>query len=90
MFTAYITHSRDGYRLHVVDAPLWAIVAEAVAEDLCARLGHPLCQGRWPVSFRLGQRLLSTAARRQRQRWSTPLDDATVGLTFPESVIDFD
>lgn len=90
MLTAHVTSSREGYQLRVTDVPMWAVVAEAVAEELCARLGHPLCQGRWPVSYRLGQRLLSPAGRRQQERWSAPLSDATVRRTFPESVIDLD
>jgi hypothetical protein len=47
-----------------------------------------LCQGTWPIGFRLGQRLLSPASRRQRKRWSTPLTDEQVRQAFPESVID--
>lgn len=51
MLTSTITHSRDGYRLRVVEAPLWAVVAESATESLCGRLGHPLCRGVWPIGF---------------------------------------
>jgi hypothetical protein len=88
MLTAHITCSRDGYRLLVADVPLWAVLAEEIAGRLCTRLGHPLCRARWRATFALGQWLLSPAARRQRQRWSAPLDDTEVRRTFPESVID--
>jgi hypothetical protein len=66
MLTTTITYGRDGYRLRVAEAPLWSVVAEDVAESLCARSGHPLCQGTWPIGFRLGQWLLSQASRRGR------------------------
>jgi hypothetical protein len=88
MLTAHVTYSRDGYRLCVSAAPLWAVVAEAVAGELCTRLGHPLCQAQWPATFALGQWLLSPAARRQQERWSAPLSEARVRMTIPESVID--
>jgi hypothetical protein len=90
MLTTAITHGRDGYRLRVVEEPLWAVVAETAADAFCARLGHPLCRGIWPIGFRLGQRMLSPASRRQRERWSTPLSDDQVRQVFPEAVMDLD
>ena len=88
MLTTRITYGRDGYCVRVVEVPLWSVVAEDVAESLCARFGHPLCQGTWPIAFRLGQWLLSPASRRERERWSTPLTDDLVRQEFPESAID--
>lgn len=90
MLTSTITHSHGGYRLRVVETPLWAVVAETTAETACTRLGHAFCQGRGPIPFWLGQRLLSVAARREQERWSAPLTDDEVRRVFPESVLDLD
>jgi hypothetical protein len=90
MLTTSIRYSADGYRLVVTDVPLWAVVAESVAETACAWLGHPLCRGTSPLAFQLGQRLLSPASRREQGRWSTPISDDQVRETFPESVVDLD
>jgi hypothetical protein len=90
MLTASIRHGRDGYCLHVAEVPLWALAAETLAESACARLRHPFCRGTWPIGFRFGQRLLSVAARRERERWSAPLPDDQVRQMFPGSVIDFE
>ncbi len=90
MLSTSIRYSRDGYRLVVSDVPLWAVVAEDIAETACVRLGHPLCRGSWPIGFRLGQWLLSPASRREQERWSTPLDADLVRSVFPESLLDLD
>lgn len=90
MLIATIRHGRDGARLVVSDAPLWALAAEAAAESACSHLRHALCQGTWPIGYRLGQWLLSPAARREQERWSTPLTAKEVHQTFPESVFDLD
>ena len=92
MLTATVSHSRLGYRLEVASAPLWALVAEEVADALCARLGHPLCSGIGPSGFgrRLGQRLLSPACRRSRRLWSAPLTTEEVRIVSPWSLTTLD
>ena len=92
MLTATVSHSRFGYRLEVASAPLWALVAEEVADALCARLGDPLCSGIGPSGFgrRLGQRLLSPACRRSRRLWSAPLTTEEVRIVSPWSLITLD
>ncbi|MCU1616974.1 MAG: hypothetical protein JWO98_4514 [Frankiales bacterium] len=87
MLTAHVWHGRDGYALHIAETPLWALVAEKIAEAVCVSLGHPLCRGIRPIGFRFGQWLLNPAGRRQRPLWSTALTDDDVRERFPESLL---
>ena len=90
VLTTHVSSSREGYSLCVVEVPLWAYaVAEAYA-SLCCRLDHRLCDIAWPPAWRVGQRMLSLASRREVRRWTTPLTDDEVRQHFPESVLDLD
>lgn len=86
MLTAEVRHGRDGYRLHVIEAPAWALAVESAADAACARLGHPLCSGL--LGRRLGHWLLHPAPGRRRERWSTSLTDEVARSAFPGSVVD--
>jgi hypothetical protein len=89
MLIASVRLSRAGYRVHVVDAPLWALVIEDIAHTICCdRTGHPVCRGVGPFAWGLGSRLMGAAARRERPRWSAPLTVEDVLAHFPESLID--
>jgi hypothetical protein len=90
MFIASIRYGRDGYRMHVSTAPLWALVAEEFAEGFCAFFGHALCRGIPPFGLGIGQRLLSIAARRELERWSAALTEEQVRTLFPECWLDLD
>jgi hypothetical protein len=84
VLTAHVRYGREGYRLHAVEVPLWALVAESAVEWLDVRVGHRLC------ATATGQRLLGVAARRQRDRWSAPLSETQVWSAFPQAVVDLD
>jgi hypothetical protein len=89
MLIASVRLSRAGYRVHVVDAPLWALVIEEIADAVCCdRTGHPVCRRVGPFAWGLGSRLMGVAARRERPRWSAPLTVEDVLTHFPESLID--
>jgi hypothetical protein len=90
MLIASIRYGRDGYRMHVSTAPLWALVAEEIAQRCCAPLGHALCRGIPPFGLGIGQWLLGPASRRERVRWSTALMPDRVRAVFPESFLDLD
>jgi hypothetical protein len=93
MLVAHVSLSREGYRLEIVDAPLWALVVEDVALTICCQLtDHVLCRGIGPFGFGFdtGQRLLSVASRRERRRWSAPIAEDHVRTHFPEFMIDLD
>ncbi len=90
VLTTRIWSSREGYSLHVVEAPLWAYVVSEVYATLCTRLNHRLCDIAWPPGWRIGQAMLSVASRREVRRWTTPLTDDEVRRHFPESVLDLD
>ena len=83
MLTVSIRHSRDGYHLHVIDAPLWAQAVENATDALCARLGHSLCGARSPIVHRLGQRLFGMTSGRDRELWSTALTDQEAAAIQP-------
>lgn len=45
---ACVTHGRDGYRLHVVEVPLWAYAVERAGEWVCHHTGNLLCASGLP------------------------------------------
>jgi len=89
MLIASVRLGSAGYRVHVVDVPLWAFVIEETADALCCeRTGHPVCRGVGPFGRGVGSRLMGVAGRRERPRWSAPITVAEVRASFPEFVID--
>lgn len=45
---ATVTHSSTGYRLRVVEVPLWAYALERAGEQVCHRTGNLLCASGLP------------------------------------------
>jgi hypothetical protein len=90
VLTTYVSSSREGYSLHVVEVPLWAYAVQEAYASLCYRLHHRLCDVAWPPAWRVGQTMLSVASRREVRRWTTSLTDDEVRRHFPESVLDLD
>ena len=90
VLTTYVTSSREGYALHVVEVPLWAYAVQEAYASLCCRLHHRLCDIAWLPAWRVGQAMLSVASRREARRWTTSLTDDEVRRHFPESVLDLD
>jgi hypothetical protein len=90
VLTTYVSSSREGYSLQVVEVPLWAHAVQEAYASLCCRLHHRLCDIAWPPGWRVGQTMLSVASRREVRRWTTPLTDDEVRRHFPESVLDLD
>lgn len=50
----HVSHSRDGYALHVTEVPLWALVVQRSGETVCGWTGSALCGARWEWPYKVG------------------------------------
>lgn len=75
MWTASVSHSRDGYHLVIEVVPRWAVAADWLVWDVLfeleAKLGHPICSPpEWLWEVGIGQDKYPDPELRQPRRWS--------------------